>query len=432
MADIQLPQHLPHVFLEAAFHAPNGHIHAGQMELDKFPDNNALKVAAEALGYVRSEAESINKLRAKPDVDHMPADHDRVVRGRCDAFDAKTNEKINNAKAGLDRELARVETDLVAKAGLVSIPAHFDGITSTFHNMKSAQRRDEVIAELIAEGDHASLATLVEAPLFLTGLTSVQRDGIKERVFHKVDPQGVALRDHLKVAIGRFGNAMNASIMMLNQLRAGTAPGEWNPLMILVQQGPQIADVLAVAGQRGVTAGMAFRQMGTSLWAALAPALPLILAVGGAIAVVGGAFAIFAKEAEKGGDSATKSLGLTKKELASLKEQGISTAVTMGDAFYGFFDTVSDRFVAAFGPQIDWVKEKFSELYELVKSGAVFAIKAVVGVFFGGFAAVKAAWGALPGAFSDIAVSAANGVIAIVEDMVNKVIVSEPTMTRAR
>ncbi len=195
-----------------------------------------------------------------------------------------------------------------------------------------------------------------------------------------------------------------------------------NPLMILVQQGPQIADVLAVAGQRGVTAGMAFKQMGTSLWAALAPALPLILAVGGAIAVVGGAFAIFAKEAEKGGDSATKSLGLTKKELASLKEQGISTAVTMGDAFLGFFDTVSDRFVAAFGPQIDWVKEKFSELYELVKSGAVFAIKAVVGVFFGGFAAVKAAWGALPGAFSDIAVSAANGVIAIVESMVNKVI----------
>ena len=178
----------------------------------------------------------------------------------------------------------------------------------------------------------------------------------------------------------------------------------------------------SVAGQRGVTAGMAFKQMGASLWAALAPALPLIIAVGGAIAVVGGAFAIFAKEAEKGGDSATKSLGLTKKELGGLKEQGISTAVTMGDAFLGFFDTVSDRFVAAFGPQSDWEKEKFSELYELVKSGAVFAVKAVVGVFFGGFAAVKAAWGALPGAFSDIAIQAANGVITIVESMVNKVI----------
>lgn len=195
-----------------------------------------------------------------------------------------------------------------------------------------------------------------------------------------------------------------------------------NPLMILVQQGPQIADVLAVAGQRGVTAGMAFKQMGTSLWAALAPALPLIIAVGAAVAVVGGAFAIFAREVENSGDSATKSLGLTKKELASLKEQGISTAVTMGDAFLGFFDTVSDRFVAAFGPQIDWVKEKFSQLYELVKSGAVFAIKAVVGVFFAGFAMVKAAWGALPAAFSDIAMQAANGVIAIVESMVNKVI----------
>lgn len=222
---------------------------------------------------------------------------------------------------------------------------------------------------------------------------------------------GAKLAGHEMLNLGRQASDVGVQLAM-----------GMNPLMILVQQGPQIADVLTVAGQRGVTAGMAFKQMGASLWAALAPALPIIVAVGAAVAVVGGAFAIFAREVEKSGDSATKSLGLTKKELASLKEQGISTAVTMGDAFLGFFDTVSDRFVAAFGPQIDWVKAKFGEFYELVKSGAVFAIKAVVGVFYGGFAAVKAAWGALPGAFSDIAVSAANGVISIVEDMVNKVI----------
>ncbi len=202
-----------------------------------------------------------------------------------------------------------------------------------------------------------------------------------------------------------------------------------NPLMILVQQGPQIADVLTVAGQRGVTAGAAFRQMGASLWAALAPILPIVLAVGAAVAVVGGAFAIFAREVEKSGDSATKSLGLTKKELASLKDQGVSTAVTMGDAFLGFFDTVSDRFVDAFGPQIDWVKEKFGELYDFMKTGAVASIKAVVGVFYGGYAAVKAAWGMLPGAFADIAISAANGVISIVESMVNKVIAKINTIT---
>lgn len=215
-----------HVYLDAAFHAPNGFIHEGHVEANKFPENNALKAAAEALGFARSEAESINELRTDPHEEHLPAQHDRVVRERCDAFHGKLNEKIDNANAGLVRELANVEAGILAKAGLTSNPAHFDAITSAFH-MMAPGKRAETVAELVKQGDHASLATLIEAPLFLTGLTAVQRDGIKEQVFHKVDPMAVALRDHLKVVIERFGKAMNASPEMLNRLRSGTAPGEW-------------------------------------------------------------------------------------------------------------------------------------------------------------------------------------------------------------
>lgn len=227
MSEQRLPQQLPHVYLDKAYHATNSHINAGQVEAGKFPDNNPLKAMGDALSYGRSEGDGINEFRANPHEEDLPATHDRKVRERCDAFERQFAEKFDNAKAGLERELARVETDLVAKAGLTSNPAHFDGITSTFHNMKTAQRRAEVIAELIAEGDHASLATLVEAPLFLTGLTAVERNGIKERVFHKVDPEAVALRDHLKVVLGRVGKATVAAHDMFQQLRAGTAPGEW-------------------------------------------------------------------------------------------------------------------------------------------------------------------------------------------------------------
>lgn len=195
-----------------------------------------------------------------------------------------------------------------------------------------------------------------------------------------------------------------------------------NPLMILVQQGPQIADVLTVAGQRGVTAGAAFRQMGVSLWAALAPALPIIAAVAAGVALVGGAFAIFAHEANKSAGDVQRSLGLTETQMKRLKDAGVDTSVTMKDAFLGFFDTIKDRLVEAFGPQIEWVKDKFGDLYQLVKDGAVWSIKAVVGTFVGGYNAIKVAWGMLPAALSDIAVSAANGVIAIIERMVNAVI----------
>lgn len=226
MADIQLTNHVPNVFVQAAFHAPNGYIHAGQVEVDKHPENAALKAMAEALGYGRSEAESINAFRANPHEDHMPAQHDRAIRERCDTFERKFAEKFDNAKAGLERELTNVEAGLVTKAGLTPNAAHFDAITAAFHQMKPGQRA-ETVADLIAQGDHASLATLIEAPLFLTGLKAEERDAIKERVFHKLDPMAVALRDHLKVVLGRAGQATEAAHNMFHQLRAGTEPGAW-------------------------------------------------------------------------------------------------------------------------------------------------------------------------------------------------------------
>lgn len=227
MSITNLPSHHPEVVeLAAAFHSPNGFIHAGQAELEKFPDNRPLKAIAEALGYARSQAESINELRTNPHDEDRAATHDRKVRERCDAFESSFAEKFDNAKAGLQTELKRVETGITNKAGLAPNAAHFDAITSAFHMMKPG-KRVETIAELLNAGDHASLATLIEAPSFLTGLSAAERDAIRERVFAKVDSNGVALRDHLKVVLGRVENAANASLGMFSALRSGTAPGAW-------------------------------------------------------------------------------------------------------------------------------------------------------------------------------------------------------------
>ena len=118
MSVVTMPKHLPHVYLEPAFHAPNGNIHAGYAELDKFPDNAALKAVHDALCYARSEGESINALRANPHEEDLPATHDRKVRERCEALHSGFGAKYDNAKAGCERELKRVETGITEKANL--------------------------------------------------------------------------------------------------------------------------------------------------------------------------------------------------------------------------------------------------------------------------------------------------------------------------
>ena len=227
MSIINLPEHNVEVVpLPKAFHAPNGYIHAGQVEAEAFPGNAALSAASAALGYGREEAEAINELRANPDDEDRAATHDRKVRERIDNFERTFAERFDNAKAGVENELKRTEADLVEAAGLKPNSAHFDAITSAFHQMKPEQRA-ATIAELIDQGDHASLATLIDAPLFLTGLTAEVRDSIRERVFHKVNPQAVKLRDHLKVVLKRIDEAGYVAPSMFGQLRSGTGPGEW-------------------------------------------------------------------------------------------------------------------------------------------------------------------------------------------------------------
>jgi hypothetical protein len=84
-----------------------------------------------------------------------------------------------------------------------------------------------------------------------------------------------------------------------------------SPLMILAQQGPQIFDVLSTrATLAGTTISAVFRQVGVTVYAALAPVLPIIAGVAAAVGTVAGAFAIGAREINSNVGSITDSLGL--------------------------------------------------------------------------------------------------------------------------
>lgn len=266
-----------------------------------------------------------------------------------------------------------------------------------------------------------------------------------------------------------------------------TAAMGMNPFMILLQQGPQIADIMktsglgikdvfiqlglmtgvlktvevstaevataqaaqaatanaaaaaeerlaaasgmAAAGATAATAGaleasaanVAMGETATAAAAAeavaLAPLGAILLAIAAAAAVVVSVFSIGWKSIKDDVGDVTKGMGLTEKQMDRLKDKGVSTTVTMGDAFKGFFQTVSDRFLSAFGPQIEWVKKAFADAYDFIRNATVTAIKGIVGGFFGAFYAIKATWSMLPSAIGDLAIQAANFVIREIERM---------------
>lgn len=169
-------------------------------------------------------------------------------------------------------------------------------------------------------------------------------------------------------------------------------------------------------------AGAASTAAGAATAIALAPLALIIGAIVLAIGAVAAGFAMFASEAGKNVGDLTKGMGLTEQQLDRLKDKGVDTSITMGDAFLGFFDTVSELIYEAFGPQIEWLKQAFKDAYEWIKNGTVFIIKAIIGGFVGAVYAIREAWNILPATLSDIGVSAANGVIKAVNWMVDKAI----------
>ncbi len=199
-----------------------------------------------------------------------------------------------------------------------------------------------------------------------------------------------------------------------------TAAMGMNPLMIAIQQGPQLFDILqekAIA--TGVTVGAVIKGLGAQLWTALAPILPILLLIGAAIGAVAAAFGLGAREINKGNDDVLKGLGLTEEQLKRVKDQGVDTAVTIGDTFGAFFAVVGDRLKDAFEGPLKWLGDAWSGTLDFIVEYGSLAIKSVIGFFVGAVSAIGAAWKALPGALGGVISTIVNTTISGLELMIN-------------
>ena len=162
----------------------------------------------------------------------------------------------------------------------------------------------------------------------------------------------------------------NETLNLSRQLSdvAVTAAMGMNPLMIMIQQGPQIADVFQTASMRGV--GLRAALLGIA--EAAAPAIVVLGSLAAIVAPFFAAFALGAREVSKQSEEINKSIGMTGKQLDWLKEKGVNTSITMGDYFKAYVKTVVDTLNNMFAPALErlskWWNTTLDSMYKTLSS----------------------------------------------------------------
>ncbi|WGM31502.1 phage tail length tape measure family protein [Brevundimonas sp. NIBR11] len=195
-----------------------------------------------------------------------------------------------------------------------------------------------------------------------------------------------------------------------------TAAMGMNPLMIALQQGPQLLDIFQVAAVRtGMTVRATMMAAATGAWALVAPFAPLIATVALAGAAIGGVLALSARSANKEFGDLKDGLGLTDDQLKKVKDSTIS----LGDIVVATFQEVGEAIMDAFDGPIKSAQKQTTSFLDELKANTIKELKAVVGAFVGSYDVIRGTWRMLPAAIGDAAVTAANIVIRSVEGIVN-------------
>lgn len=189
----------------------------------------------------------------------------------------------------------------------------------------------------------------------------------------------------------------------LQDIGVSLASGQ-NPLVVLAQQGAQIA---GIAGQAGVGLGTLARAAG----AMLLPFLPLVAAVG---AVVGG-LQLLASETEKtaGLEKYARSLGLTSKEIKELD----ADTITFGDTLSGLWRTIDEKTGA--GEFFSKIKDGAIKAFKNILGYAALTIQSLMALFSAGVDVLIEVWNRFPVGFKRPIAEAVNFGIESFERFVN-------------
>ncbi len=200
-----------------------------------------------------------------------------------------------------------------------------------------------------------------------------------------------------------------------------TAAMGMNPLMIAIQQGPQLLDIFQMAAIRtGTTVRAAMLATGAAVWTALAPLIPIIAGIAIVAGTTAVAFGLATRSMSQDIGDVAKEMNLTEEQMKRLKDQGVSTTITMGDYFRGLGTTIKEVFVETFGNQLSWVGRQWKAFLDGATRASFLTVQAIGTGFLGTFYAVRDTWKLLPATLGDAAHTAAAAAVDAINWLIRK------------
>lgn len=308
--------------------------------------------------------------------------------------EAEAAEQARAAAARLaeeKRKAAAAAAALTAQAA--ALKASVDPVAASIDRVNAELAQADALfkAGAISAGDYAQAQTVLNARLNALNAT------------HAAGAKGARLQGHEVANLGR----------QFADLGVMAAMG-MNPLMILISQGPQIADIFTTAKARGMGFGAVMKDIGTMALRAA----PAIAAVGTVAAVAFGAAALAQREWKDESKAWLKEMNFSEDQLKRIKDQH----VTMGDVAKATWRTMGDAVKALFGDQIDAMGNKISDFLDWLTKASQDAVWWTVEQFISAYNQITATWRLLPKAIGEAAINAANSTIQAIESMVNRAI----------
>lgn len=277
--------------------------------------------------------------------------------------------------------------------------------------MEMTRREAERTAQQVYRTAQAKMALEREELRLAAARDKAAASAAKETAATNATTTATNLNAAANVRATKNSKAMTQATLNLSRQFADigvTAAMGMNPLMILIQQGPQIAD----AFQMAKTQGLGFTQILRNMIGMAAP----FLAFAAVFGVMAARFAEFKNEVEddQGIKEYVKTLGLTKDELKELE----NAHVTFGDMALGIWDTFNEalNLTETFNKLKNAFNETISFIWNVFKGFTFGLLTAVSGTYD----AVISIWNNLPAAFSDLFTQAVNKSIEGLQWLANK------------
>lgn len=321
----------------------------------------------------------------------VPVNDAAATKALSDVATGSDRAEIASKKLTATQESAARTQRAVAEANRVNTSA-LGQMAQAIAAADAAQRAAVASTQKLGAAVQASAAQAKAASVsFNTFYDAAERDFATQYVGSMNKVVGV----HGK-AVGS-SKAMTQATLNLSRQFADvgvTAAMGMSPLMILIQQGPQIADAFSMAK----TQGIGFSDIMRNMKGVIGPLIPIIAGVGAVLGVVVGGFALFEREIDKNTKYAT----------------------TWGDTWKATVHVVGDAIMnGPIGTGLRWLTQAWNGALDTIVHITFETFTRIPAFISASYKTIVANWGNLPGAFEAIFVAAANAGVKAVAWMVN-------------